>query len=222
MLTSSEFDVLNSLQSKVTETIGKIELASIHSSKAFVVVSRLGGEGASLVNDAFNSGVENLSYYELAVPLYGIDLDATSMNPVSLLGKYVKITEQNGRALKAEYLGEHIGFLDSPSVIPREVFYTARLNLLDKNIEMTPENVQKELQTLGVSRKDAIEVFGIDLREVLNNVILWAGDSYYQKDTGKAAMKEVVVDPPDIVKYLNSKPIKMKACHKFNKLFTGR
>jgi hypothetical protein len=219
---SLSFDITNDLQKKITESVGRIELVSIQSSNIFVVVARTEDEGSRLYNDFFNSGIENLSLYELAIPLLGVDLEATSMSHLSLIGKYVKVTEKDGRALKAEYLGDHSSTIGSPTTIPRDLFFAARRKLLTDNKEQTVENLREEFRKLGMTDRTITQLFGVDLVAAMNNVILWAGDSYYQKDTGKADMKEVIIDPPEFLKYLNKKPLKVKACHKFNKLFTGR
>lgn len=224
MSVSNTYDVVNKLFQQDTKSVGQIESVSVHSSAVFVVVRRLdsGGHKAELFNNIYNSLESDLSLYELAIPLVGIDLNNTSTSHLALIGKYVMVTEKDGVALVANYLGDIQAQNEEITSIPREAFIMARANLFNKEQEMTKENVQEELMKLGVTRENASLVFGVDVEAALNNVILWAGDSYFHKDTGKAEMKEVIVEPPNFVKYLNKHPIKMKACHKFNKLFTGR
>lgn len=224
---NTNFEVLSRLSTKTMKAIGKIESVALNNNRVYAVVRRVEEldpeENLKLFNDQFATSEDELSFFEIAIPITNIDLSKEAYNSVGLIRKYVEVTmRDDGKALYAEYIGDFPYKKDEMLEINRDFFFNARLRLLEKNSEMTEDNMISELIDLGLDRETALSLFSVKVQEVFDKVVMWTGESYYHKDIGTPTDREVYFEPPEFLKSLNKKPMKIKACHKFNKVFTGR
>lgn len=220
-----KYEILSQQTNRSFVSIGRIETVSLQNTRVFAILRRTsstdGEMNLKLYNDLFSTPEDNLSLYELGVPLLNIDL-SQGYNPLELIGKYAIVTEVDGVATNARFIGERDNAKDQMSDIDREFFFNARLRVLERGDELSVENIQDELINMGFDQETTLALFRVNLTDVYNKALIWAGDSYFHKETQEEQLKEFVIEAPDFVKYLNKNPLKIKACHKFNKLFTGR
>lgn len=219
------YEIMSKLASRSFKSIGKIEVVSMQNTRVFAIIRRTdssdGEMNLKLYNDLYSTPEEELSIYELGVPLLNINL-SQGYNPLELIGKYAIVTEVDGVAINAEFIGDRDDSRDEMIDIDRNFFFNARMRVLERGEALTSENIQAELQEMGLDQETTLALFRINLTDVYNNALIWAGDSYFHKETRDAQLKEFVVEAPEFLRYLNKNPLKIKACHKFNKLFTGR
>lgn len=224
--TNLQFEILKRLGKDIVESVGKIESVSLQNNQVYALIRYTSGEDGDnnlrLFNDIYASNEEDLSFFELSIPISNIDLSKDNYSPTQLIGKYASVTVFEGRAISAEIIGDFKSKEERPTNIDQDFFFTARMRLIERGEATTADNVQNELIALGLDRTTAFSLFQVKLADVLNKVVIWAGESYFHKDTAKPDILETVQEPPEFLRSLNRTPMKVKACHKFNKLFTGR
>lgn len=214
---------------KSSEEEGIIESVLVVNRVVYAVVRRsvdsyneTGHSSKGLFNNVRNIPEDNLSLFELLIPIYNIDLATSLIKPDELLGKYVMVSVLNKKAIKAEYIGELENFKQSPLKLLSAAITNARSlagagERLDKNTAS-----RKFLQEKFNLTDDQLTLFEIPLKDVFGKTITIKDDAVYHKDTSKTTDKEVVIESHNLIRGTNQKSMKSRNCHLPVSIFSAR
>lgn len=167
--------------------------------------------------------VFKMSPYELLMPIKNLDLSRDIIDPRTLIGQKVLVSEINGQALKAEYINELDELNESPLKISRALLRTIR-NYVGgyTTLDSKEERVQKIMAQFGLTDV-AEKLHEHPLSDWLGQSVSFKDEGKYTNDVAKPKDGEVVFEAPEgVARHLNRTSMKTKNCHLPVKLFSAR
>lgn len=166
---------------------------------------------------------ENLSPFELYIPISNIDLATITLKPEELLGKYVYVSVLKGRALKAEYIGDISEASQSPVQLIKAALENAR-SLAGAGTKLQDsEEARNFLKKEYNITDDQMEILGKNLADFKGKVVRIESDAVYNRDVDKATDKEIIIENHgDLLKNTNKEPMKTRNCHLPITIFSAR
>lgn len=227
------FEHIANADMQVTKTIGVIESVMMLNSRVFAVIRRTAntsninfdpGEGFPLYNNPLSIEEDKLSPFELFVGLTNLDMNLMQADPSTFVGSFAEVSERNGIAFEAKYIGELYKVSDDPTTVAAKHIRQSRQDLSLSGQADDIEAVKQRMATkYGYKVDDVNAVFQYNFISDFNKkVITWNGEGYTYKDLDTELSFENKLSTLSILKYLNRTQMKTKNCHMFNKLFSGR
>lgn len=229
---SGEFNTTRQKMKTSMESLGIVDSVLVVNKTIYVIAHRAKAlskniqmhEGEAVEYYNCIGDVKVYSPFELLMPVINIDLSRDTLDPRSLVGGSVLVSEINGQAIKAEFVGELAELNESPLDVPRALFKSIRnyvgayTALNDKD-----ERVQSIVQQFGLGNV-VDEIYKTSAMDWIGNVVSYETDGDYTKDShatkqeGRLTIKAV----ENLTRHLNGEDMKTKLCHNPVKLFTAR
>lgn len=229
---SGEFNTTRQKMKTSMESLGIVDSVLVVNKTIYVIAHRVeplsknikdhAGEAVEYYN--CNGDVNAFSPFELLMPIINIDLSRDTLDPRVLIGGSVLVSEINGQAIKAEYVGELEELNESPLAVPRAVFSSIR-NYIGAytTLNSKDERVQSIVNQFGVG--DVVnDIYQTSAMDWIGNVVSFEKDGDYTKDShGTKQEGRLTIKPVEnLTRHLNGEDMKTKLCHNPVKLFTAR
>lgn len=217
---------------QTTEQRGIIEAVLVVDSVLCAIIRKVKAEwdvtthaNYPLFNNHLAAEDRFLSPAELLIPITNIDLAHVSLDPKTLIGKYVTVSVVDGsrRALKAEYIGGIDDPSQSPFKVLQNVLYNARM-LAGATATLTEQDskAKEYLTKVENINETNLALINMSLDDWKGKVVRIKGDATYHNDTDKTQEFEIVVESEDFLKNANKTKMKTKNCHLPITIFSAR
>lgn len=167
--------------------------------------------------------IDAYSVYELLMPITNIDLKREVLDPRSLIGSKVMVSELNGLAVKAEVITDLEELNESPLKIPRTLLSSIR-NYIGAytRIDSEEDRVTSLLDRLGLS-DTAKKLYDKSATDFSGKVWSYENNAVYGRDTAALKEGEDSLKPIDgFARHVTNESMKTKNCHLPVKLFSAR
>jgi len=181
-----------------------------------------GLDGASFFNCV--GDFHSKSPYELLIPITNIDLSIDIIDPRTLIGGSVLVSELFGEAVKAEYIGELERTDQLPIKISKKVFNSIR-NYVGAytRLDSDEKSVQDVLNRFGIDQELSKKLYETDIHDWAGNVIRFENEAVYTNDVMQPKDGEIIIKPiEDLQRHIHEKGMKTKNCHLPVKIFSAR
>lgn len=164
-----------------------------------------------LYNNPMGRPEETLSLLELLLPITNVDLRVSIIDPEMLIGYKVQVVESVDEILEV-------------NVIPTSKRSPTRLELTTQD-RVKASNLFREdplrqyFGRLGMQTSEIDQYLKIPYTETSGRVVLFAGESYWHKDTIKLRELEKQYEFSSLLTNLKGLPMKVKDCHRPVRLF---
>lgn len=229
---SGEFNTTRQKMKTSMESLGIVDSVLVVNKTVYVIAHRVKALSKNMQLHA-NEAVEYYncqgdvtvhSPFELLMPLINIDLSRDPIDPRVLVGGSILVSEVNGQAIKAEYVGELSELNESPIAVPRAVFQSIR-NYLGSYTALNDkdERVQSIVNQFGLSGV-VDDIYKSSAMDWIGSVVSFENDGDYTKDSHSTKQDgRLTIKPIDsLVRHANGEDMKTKLCHLPVKLFSAR
>lgn len=229
-----EFDSTHNKMNVPVESIGVIAATASRYGVLYAIIRRTknksdyGKEHKSEVVEYYNCGGDLSAHnpYELSIPITNINLKKDIIDPLTLVGEKVLVTEINRYAMKAEYIGGLVELNESILNIPRVILKSMR-NYVGSfvTLDSTEDVVRERLEGFGYPTETFKKMHKYTVQDWLGKSVRFEGDAVYFRDTKQAVEGELVIPASDTLEEtrdLDKEDMKTKKCHLAVKIFSAR
>lgn len=229
-----EFDSTHNKLNVSIESIGIIKTTLTRKGVLYAIVKRTknitdyGKEGHD-INEYYNCKGELSAHspFELLIPITNIDLKKDIIDPLTLVGGKVLVTEIDRYAMKAEYIGELTELNESPLRIPRTILKSMR-NYVGGFVPLdsSEQVVRERIEGFGYPLETLKKMYKYSVSDWEGKSVRFEKDAVSYRDVKEAVEGEVVVPAEDsieeLLRELDNSDMKTKKCHLPVKIFSAR
>ena len=229
---SGEFNTTRQKMKTSIESLGIVDSVLVVNKTIYVIAHRVqprskniqAHEGEAVEYYNCNGDVKAYSPFELLMPIINIDLSRDHLDPRDLIGGSVLVSEVNGQAMKAEFVGELEELNESPLDVPRALLSSIR-NYVGSytTLNNKDERVQSIVNQFGIG--DVVdEIYKTSSMDWIGNVVSFEKEGDYTKDSHatKQEGRLVIQAVENLTRHLKGEDMKTKLCHNPVKLFSAR
>ena len=230
---SGEFNTTRSKMRTSMESVGIIDSILTVDSVLYVIAYRAESitqfnkdhEHIEPIKEYYNcqGDINAYSVYELLMPITNIDLKREVLDPRTLIGSKVMVSEINGLAVKAELITNIDEFNESPLKIPRALLSSIR-NYIGAYTRMDSDEdrVTSLVDKLGLTDTTK-KLYDKSANDFSGKVWSYDNNAVYGRDTAKLKDGEDSLKPIEgFARHVTNESMKTKNCHLPVKLFSAR
>ncbi len=229
-----EFDSTHNKLNVPIESIGVITSTLTRKSILYAIIKRTKnitdyGRDGHDISEYYNckGDVNAHSPFELLIPITNIDLKRDVVDPLTLIGGKVLVTEIDRYAMKAEYIGELTELNESPLRIPRTILKSMR-NYIGGFVPLdsSEQVVRERIEGFGYPLETLKKMYKYSVSDWDGKSIRFEKDAVNYRDIKEAVEGEVIVPAADsieeLLRELDNNDMKTKKCHLPVKIFSAR
>lgn len=215
------------------QSVGIVDSVMTTDSIVYAIIRRCGSDPDNFdlsTPDGYyncNGDVTCYSPFELMIPLININLSVVPLNPQQLVGGKVLVSEIDGIAMKAEYIGILNEVNESPVNIPRTVLTSIR-NYIGGYVKLDSDDLQirNAVDSFGIPQDTLKKLNSYSVSDWSGNVVRFDTDAVMYRDVKQQDQGELVLKDNDslsqLIRHINQKDMKTKRCHLPTTLFSAR